>query len=83
MFKKFNDMLIRTKVITAFGIVLVLTAGIGVFSVQRLGAVNDNAADIRDNWMPSIVALGELGRDTIRYRQIEAAAMLAPTPELK
>ena len=83
MFSKFNNMLVRTKVVIAFGFVLLLTAGLGMFSVQRLGAVNDSAADIRDNWMPSTVVLGMVWHDTMRYRQIEATALLAPTPELR
>ncbi|HEX4194315.1 MAG TPA: methyl-accepting chemotaxis protein [Stellaceae bacterium] len=80
---KFNDLKIREKVMLAFAVILCVTAGLGAFSIERLSAVNAKAADIRDDWMPSTVVLGMVWHDTMRYRQIEATALLAPTPELR
>ncbi len=51
---------IRTKVLMAFGFVFFLTVVVGVFAINRLGAVNTEAADIRDNWLPSVRDLGML-----------------------
>jgi methyl-accepting chemotaxis protein len=81
--RKFNDLRIREKVMLAFAVILCVTAGLGAFSIERLSAVNTKAADIRDNWMPATVVLGMVWHDTMRYRQIEATALLAPTPELR
>lgn len=54
--KWFYDLRIATKLITSFLVVLALTAVMGVFSIIQLGAVNDTAQDIRENWMPSMRA---------------------------
>ena len=81
--KAFQNLSIRTKVILAFAFVLTVTVGLGTFAVQRLGAVNDAAAEIRDNWLPSTHMLGIVWHDTMRYRQIEAAHILAGTAEQK
>ncbi len=77
----FQNLSIKAKVSLAFGVVLFLTIALGLFAVQRLSAVNTTAADIRENWLPGSRALGDYSFHTMRFRQIEAAALLAPTPE--
>lgn len=78
---KLQNLSIRTKVMFAFGLVLTVSVMLGVFSLLRLSMVNDNAAEIRDNWLPASRALGEYSFHTMRLRQIEAAAILAESPE--
>ncbi len=72
-----NNISIRTKVIGAFGLVLLFTAGLGLFSLQKLGAVNDAAADIRDNWLPSTELLGRLGMAIEQHRIREARHLVS------
>jgi len=76
-----QNLKIRTKVTAAFAFVLLVAVGLGAFSLQRLGIVNDRAADVRNNWLPATRALGEISFHTMRFRQIEAAHILAETPE--
>ncbi|HTP85220.1 MAG TPA: methyl-accepting chemotaxis protein [Alphaproteobacteria bacterium] len=78
-----QNLKIRAKVTLAFGFVLLVSVGLGLFALQRLSMVNDKAADLRDNWLPATRALGEVSYHTMRYRQIEAAYILAPTAEAK
>jgi len=68
---------IRTKVAVAFGFVLAVTVSLGLVSLQRMSAVNDAAADIRDNWLLGTRLLGDYAFNAMRYRQIEDAAGLA------
>ncbi|HYM01746.1 MAG TPA: methyl-accepting chemotaxis protein [Stellaceae bacterium] len=79
----FNDLSIRTKVFGCFAVVLVVTMGLGLFAVHRLGTVNDAAAEIRDNWLPSTRILGRFATDAMRYRQLEAARIVAATDEAR
>ncbi len=72
---------IRSKVTAGFGFVLLLTVALGLFAVQRLSDVNDRAADMRDNWLPATRALGDYSFETMRFRQVEAAAILAEAPD--
>jgi methyl-accepting chemotaxis protein len=78
---KLQNLKIGAKVTLAFGFVLLVSVALGLFAVQRLGMVNDRAADMRDNWLPASRALGQYAFHTMRYRQVEAAALLAETPE--
>ena len=59
---------IRSKVFSAFIVVLVFADGLGVFALQRLGAVNDAAADIRDSWLPSLRVVGQIAMYSERIR---------------
>ena len=67
-----KNLTIKTKVSGAFGAVLTVTILLGLFAVARLAAVNDQAADIRTNWLPTTRALGELSGKTERFRISEA-----------
>ncbi len=62
---------IRGRIILAFTLVLCCTAGLGLFSIQRLAAVNDAAATIRDNWLPATRALGQIDAALKQYRIFE------------
>jgi len=74
---------IRQKVVACFGVVVVMTVILGLFSLRELGAVNDAAAEIRDDWLPATQILGEIKFTTMRYRQIEAAHILQSDLEAK
>src|SRR5260370_32652876 len=77
----FKNITIKTKLIAAFAAVLAVTMGLGVFAILRLAAVNDQAAEIRDNWLPATRALGELSGKTERYRIAEAGYVMSRTAE--
>ncbi len=72
---------IRTKIIAAFACVLITTVALGLLAQNRLSAVNDAAAEIRDNWLPSTRILGKIAQLAELYRQQEAAAILMTTKE--
>ena len=72
-----NRLSIRFKVTGAFGLVLLLILGIGLTTINRLSAVNDQAADIRDNWLPSTGALGRILSGLRDFRVAEARFIMA------
>jgi methyl-accepting chemotaxis protein len=75
------DITIRTRVIAAFALVLVVTVALGLFATLRIGDVNEAAADIRNNWLPATRDLGIVASTTERVRTNQAAQMLARTTE--
>jgi len=79
----FDRFPIRTKVLAAFGLVLLAMVGLGLLSMNRMGALNAAAAEIRDNYLPSTRVLGLIRFDMMRFRQIEATHMLVSAPEAK
>jgi len=77
----FENLSIRSKVMVAFASVLVVTAILGVFSINRLSIVNDSAVTVTDNYLVASNGLSEVGASSMRYRQLQAALILAPPAE--
>ena len=50
---RISNLSIRTRVIAAFATVLFVTVGLGLFAKARIGEVNEEAVDIRNNWLPA------------------------------
>jgi methyl-accepting chemotaxis protein len=75
-----GNLTIRAKVIGAFLAVLVVTLALGSFAVTRMGAMNDQAADVRDNWLPSTRLLGRIAASIEEYRQRQGTLVLDPRP---
>ena len=73
----FHDFSIRTKVLGAFAMVMLLTLALGLFAIERLDRVNASAVDVRDNWLPSTVAVGQMAKLIERYRLYEARLLFA------
>jgi methyl-accepting chemotaxis protein len=79
----FENLSIRSKVMTAFASVLIVTAILGVFAINRLSIVNDGAVLVTDNYLVAANGLSEISSNAMRYRQLQAAVILAPTPDDK
>jgi methyl-accepting chemotaxis protein len=78
-----NRLSISTKVVGAFAVVLLVTICLGLVAMNRLSAVNDKSADIRDNWMPSVAVLGDLLGALQRTRLYEARAAMAASDAVR
>jgi methyl-accepting chemotaxis protein len=72
-----SNLSIRSKVLTAFGVVLVAAIGLGVFGLGQTSEVNSAALDIRDNWLPSTKALGQFSASLEAMRRQELKYVLA------
>ncbi|HVW72098.1 MAG TPA: methyl-accepting chemotaxis protein [Rhizomicrobium sp.] len=79
----FQNLSIRSKVMMAFGAVLAVTTMLGVFAITRLSVVNDGAVEISDNYLTSATSLSQLGQNAVRYRQLQAAVLLATNATVK
>uniref|UniRef100_UPI003C7DCDDD methyl-accepting chemotaxis protein n=1 Tax=Pseudomonas veronii TaxID=76761 RepID=UPI003C7DCDDD len=78
--KWFYDLRIATKLITSFLLVLVLTAMTGVFAIIQLGLVNETAAEMRDNWLPSVRVVSGIRFFVANYRVKELRYLMADSP---
>jgi len=79
----FQNLTIRSKVLMAFATVLTVTTLLGIFSITRLSSVNDGAVIVSGNYLVASNALGAFQYNTTRYRQMQASAYMATTPEAK
>ncbi|GAA0530862.1 methyl-accepting chemotaxis protein [Rhizomicrobium palustre] len=70
---------VRAKILGGLAIILLATITLGVFSVLRLSSLNDQAADIRDNWMLGIGYLGQYEYAETRLRIYHVSTIFAKT----
>ncbi|WP_372399068.1 methyl-accepting chemotaxis protein [Azospirillum sp. HJ39] len=72
-----KNMSIKMKILCLVGTILVLIMGLGGFSLKQVSLLNDRAQDIRENWLPSVSALGEIRSLVMDYRAREASHILS------
>jgi methyl-accepting chemotaxis protein len=68
---------IRTKVLVAFGTVFVAACAMGLFGLNQTARVNDAALDVRDDWLPSTGALGDMAAAIGKYRVSESRVIIS------
>jgi methyl-accepting chemotaxis protein len=61
----------------AFTIMLAIIAGLGLTSLDRVGAVNDLNSQMRTRWLPASQRIGDLHSFTSQYRIAQSALVLA------
>lgn len=67
-FISWNDRSLRTRLMTTFTAVVVLSSVVGVFAVLQLGRVNATTANVTRRALPSVRALGSISLATGRFR---------------
>src|ERR1700743_3621797 len=75
----FDNVAIRVKIPLSFIVMLVIIVLLGILSLDRLSAVETNAEDVRDNWLPSAGQLGKLSSSISDYRVREGRFLLLST----
>jgi methyl-accepting chemotaxis protein len=73
----FRNLKVANKIMLVVSAVLVLTAILGLLSIQKLGMVNGATVDLETNWLPSIAALGELNAAVQFVRRAELRHILS------
>jgi methyl-accepting chemotaxis protein len=62
---------LSTKLGLAFAVVLVLTAFVGLFSINQLAKVNDTASGLSSRWMPAMRVIQDIKSQIARVRTRE------------
>ncbi|MBR1252291.1 MCP four helix bundle domain-containing protein [Bradyrhizobium sp. AUGA SZCCT0240] len=73
----FARLSIRTKIVSAFCLMVALAAGLGLFSIRQMDLINQRTIDIQTQWLQSVRLLGELRAWTLTYRGLVRAHLLA------
>ncbi|HUI63046.1 MAG TPA: MCP four helix bundle domain-containing protein, partial [Steroidobacteraceae bacterium] len=66
--KWFNDMRLAGKLFTAFGLLLAIMLGLGLFAGHRLQMVGEEAKNITEDALPSIVQIGQMRTSEAQMR---------------
>ena len=60
-----------------FGLVALLVLLLGSFSLLQMSEMNKQSADVNENWLPSVLSLGEMSQDILRLRALTLRLMLS------
>jgi len=59
-----------------FGLVALLVLVLGGFSLLQMAEMNKQSEQVNENWLPSILSLGEMSQDILRLRALTLRLML-------
>ena len=67
--ERFKNYSVRAKIVGALVCVALAMSALGLFAVNRLGQMNDVAANVRDDYLPGMRDLAQLKAIAARYRE--------------
>ncbi|WP_375304468.1 methyl-accepting chemotaxis protein [Bradyrhizobium sp. A11] len=73
----FTKLSIRTKIVSAFCVIVAVAAGLGLFSIRQMEHINQRTVDIETRWLQRVRLAGELRAWTLTYRGVVRAHILA------
>jgi len=76
-----NNLRIFTKLMGAFGVVLVLFLATGVFALMQMSTMNDSANELADNWMVAVDAAQTMDALVGDYRRFELEHIISQSAE--
>jgi methyl-accepting chemotaxis protein len=79
--RRLIDTSIRVRTFIAFGMVLLVTIGLGSFALVQIAAVDRATNDLGGKAMPSLFQSSEMLISVINFRREEANRLLSVTPE--
>lgn len=78
----FKNLNVSQKLGLGFGVVPLLMASLGIFSLRQLSKVNAATVDLATSWMPSVEALAKIRYDTTSLKRRELNLLLADRKEI-
>ncbi len=78
----FRNLNVSHKLGLGFGVVLLLTASLGLFSLRQLSTVNNATVNLATSWMPSVEALAKIRFDTTTLKRRELNLLLADRKDI-
>lgn len=67
---------VSTRSTIGFGLIGVIVLALGLFALSQMKDMRKGAAEVDQNWLPSIVALGNLNTDMMRIRALTMRILL-------
>jgi methyl-accepting chemotaxis protein len=76
----FRNLGVRGRLLAAFGVVVLLTAGLGILGVVQMARIDGATEDIATIWLPSVKLLGRIDDRINTIRRYELGHVLATDP---
>ncbi len=67
----FENLKLKAKLLTSFGVVIALVGLLGVFAIWQLGIVNEKSTEITANWLPSVESAGGMWAKAAEIRSTQ------------
>ena len=67
---------IAPRAAIGFGLVALLVVLLGIFSLTQMGAMREKSDEINENWLPSVLAIGDVNVNVLRLRAITLRLIL-------
>src|SRR6218665_1363517 len=72
---------IRTRLLTAFGLGLVLACGLGLFGLYELRNLKASSDEVTSNWLPSVKAVSAVTEKLADFRITHFKMLIAAAPD--
>ena len=72
---------IATRASLSFALLAFLVVFLGGFSLVEMKRMNSAAAEVKDNWLPSILALNDMGQNILRIRTATLRLIVVRDPD--
>jgi len=65
-----------------FGLLALMVFGLGAFALQQMSNMRAQSDQVDDNWLPSVMAVGEMNQDMLRLRALTMRLLLNRDPQV-
>ncbi|KDD69793.1 methyl-accepting chemotaxis protein [Pseudomonas mandelii] len=65
-----------------FGLLALMVFGLGAFALLQMSNMRAQSDQVDDNWLPSVMAVGEMNQDTLRLRALTMRLLLNRDPQV-
>jgi methyl-accepting chemotaxis protein len=77
----FRNISIAWRASVGFGLVALLTAGLGLFALSKLDDMRESTRQISDDWLPGVMALSNGAQNVQRVRALTLRLMINRDPQ--
>lgn len=71
-----RNLSIAPRAALGFGLVALLVVLLGIFSLMQMGEMRERSDEVNENWLPSVLAIGDVSKNILRLRAITLRSML-------
>ncbi|MDD2048213.1 methyl-accepting chemotaxis protein [Pseudomonas putida] len=64
-----------------FGLVALLVLALGIFALMQMTSMRQQSEQVDTNWLPSVVAVGQMTQDTLRIRALTLRLLINRDPQ--
>ncbi|KJK05488.1 MULTISPECIES: methyl-accepting chemotaxis protein [Pseudomonas] len=72
---------IAPRAALGFGLVALLVFALGVFALMQMTSMRQQSEQVDSNWLPSVIAVGQMTQDTMRIRALTLRLLINRDPQ--